>query len=48
MLSDIFEKVEQGRWVHIFPEGKIEQREGASGSRHACIDIGRVDLTFDD
>lgn len=28
MLSDIFEKVEEGGWVHIFPEGKIEQREG--------------------
>lgn len=30
MLEDIFDKVEQGCWVHIFPEGKIEQHERAS------------------
>lgn len=27
MLEAIFEKVEMGEWVHIFPEGKICQYE---------------------
>lgn len=29
MLEAIFEKVQDGEWVHIFPEGKICQHEGA-------------------
>ncbi|GLE09262.1 hypothetical protein PINS_up020871 [Pythium insidiosum] len=36
MLESFFEKVQEGKWVHIFPEGKIEQRAmlgGRSGPR---------------
>ncbi|TYZ57434.1 hypothetical protein PybrP1_003674 [[Pythium] brassicae (nom. inval.)] len=31
MLEAIFEKVEDGEWVHIFPEGKICQQEVLGG-----------------
>jgi hypothetical protein len=27
MMKAIFDKVELGEWVHIFPEGKIVQNE---------------------
>lgn len=43
MLEVLFQKVEAGEWVHIFPEGKIDQYQvlgGREGPR--AEEIGRL------
>ncbi|TMW65972.1 hypothetical protein Poli38472_003737 [Pythium oligandrum] len=43
LLESIFDKVQQGKWVHIFPEGKIQQKAVIGGRTGEVADkLGRL------